>query len=126
MPCPCTCFPAPTHLQQFWDDEGVKPYLQEYRGTGLLKDKAALITGGDSGIGRSVAILFAREGADVSFVYLPEEEEDAQATKQEIERAGRKANLMPLDLLVRENCQKAVEEHMKIFGKLSVLVNNSM
>jgi len=110
---------------EFWDDEGTKPYLQEYKGTGLLKDKAALITGGDSGIGRSVAILFAREGADISFVYLPEEEEDAQLTKKEIEKAGRKANLLPLDLLKRENCEKAVQEHMKAFGKLSVLVNNS-
>jgi len=110
---------------EFWNDEGTKPYLQEYKGTGLLKDKAALITGGDSGIGRSVAILFAREGADISFVYLPEEEEDAQATKAEIEKAGRKANLMVLDLLKRENCEKAVNEHMKAFGKMSILVNNS-
>ena len=67
----------------------------------------------------------AREGADISFVYLPEEEEDAQATEKEIEKAGRKAHLMPLDITSRENCQKAVEEHMKTFGKLSVLVNNS-
>src|SRR5690242_10465087 len=61
---------------EYWD-ENQKPYLKEYEGRGLLKGKAALITGGDSGIGRSVAILFAREGADVSIVYLPEEEEDA-------------------------------------------------
>ena len=84
-----------------------------------------MITEGDSGIGRSVAILMAREGADISFVYLPEEEEDAQATKKEIEKAGRKAHLIPLDTTSRENCQKAVEEHMKTFGKLSILVNNS-
>lgn len=110
---------------EFWDDEGTKPYLKEYEGRGLLKDKAVLITGGDSGIGRSVAILMAREGADVSFVYLPEEEEDAQATKKEIEKAGRKAQLMALDITVRENCQKAVDSHLNMFGKLSVLVNNS-
>ena len=67
----------------------------------------------------------AREGADISFVYLPEEEEDAQYTKNEIEKAGRKAHLMALDLTSRENCQKSVEEHMKTFGKLNVLVNNS-
>lgn len=79
---------------EFWDDEGTSPYLKEYEGRGLLKDKAVLITGADSGIGRSVAILMAREGADVSFVYLPEEEEDAQATKKEIEKGGRKAQLM--------------------------------
>jgi len=109
---------------EFWTDDG-KPYLQEYEGRGLLKDKAALITGGDSGIGRSVAILMAREGADISFVYLPEEEEDAQSTKRAIEKAGRKAHLMPLNLRENENCQKAVEGHMKAFGKLNVLVNNS-
>lgn len=110
---------------EFWDDEGKAPYLKEYEGRGLLKDKAVLITGADSGIGRSVAILMAREGADVSFVYLPEEEEDAQLTKKEIEKAGRKAQLMPLDITVKENCQKAIDAHMKMFGKLSVLVNNS-
>ena len=84
-----------------------------------------MITGGDSGIGRSVAILKAREGADISFVYLPEEEEDAQATKKMIEQAGRRAELYALDITLRENCQKAIDAHMKIFGKLSILVNNS-
>lgn len=67
----------------------------------------------------------AREGADISFVYLPEEEEDAQGTKEYIEKAGRKAHLMALDITSEENCQKAVDEHMKVFGKLNVLVNNS-
>lgn len=110
---------------EFWD-ENQKPYLKEYEGRGLLQGKAALITGGDSGIGRAVAILFAREGADVSIVYLPEEEEDAQFVKRKIEEAGKKANLMQLDLRKRENCEKAVEDHMKVFGKLNVLVNNGM
>lgn len=109
---------------EFWDNEG-KPYLKEYEGRGLLKDKAALITGGDSGIGRSVAILMAREGADISFVYLEEEEEDAQATKKEIEKAGRKANLLPSNVRDSDKCKKAVEDHMKAFGRLDVLVNNS-
>jgi hypothetical protein len=108
---------------EFWD-ENQKPYLKEYEGRGLLSGKAALITGGDSGIGRAVAILFAREGADVSIVYLPEEEEDAQYVKSKIEEAGRKANLMQFDLRKRENCEKAVEGHIKAFGKLNVLVNN--
>lgn len=67
----------------------------------------------------------AREGADISFVYLPEEEEDAQDTKKMIEKAGRKANLMPLNLRESENCKKAIEGHLKAFGKLNVLVNNS-
>jgi len=109
---------------EHWDDDG-KPYLKEYEGRGLLKDKAVLITGGDSGIGRSVAILMAREGADVSIVYLPEEEEDAQKTKSYIEKAGRKANLMQLNLRENENCKQAIEGHMKAFGKMSVLVNNA-
>lgn len=110
---------------EFWDDNG-KPYLKEYEGRGLLEGKAALITGGDSGIGRAVAILFAREGADVSIVYLPEEEEDAQYVKKKVEEAGRKANLMALNLRERENYEKAVEGHIKAFGKLNVLVNNGM
>jgi len=110
---------------EFWDDEGTSPFLKDYEGRGLLKDKAVLITGGDSGIGRSVAVLMAREGADVSIVYLPEEEEDAQWTKAHIEKAGRKANLMALDLTKDENCKKAIEQHVETFGKLSVLVNNS-
>lgn len=109
---------------EYFDDEG-KPYLKEYEGRGLLEDKAALITGGDSGIGRAVAILFAREGADVSIVYLPEEEKDAQTTKEYIEKAGRKANLIAANLREEENCKKAVESHMKVFGKMSILVNNS-
>jgi hypothetical protein len=108
---------------EYWD-ENQKPYLKEYEGRGLLQGKAALITGGDSGIGRSVAILFAREGADVSIVYLPEEEEDAQYVKSKVEEAGRKANLMQFDLKERKNCEAAVEKHMSVFGKLNILVNN--
>ena len=117
--------PANWTQLEFWDDNGTKPYLQEYKGQGLLKDKAVLITGADSGIGRSVAVLMAREGADISFVYLPEEEKDAQNTKKMIESAGRKAHLLPLDVTSEANCKKAVDEHIKVFDKLSVLVNNS-
>ncbi|KAI4151782.1 MAG: hypothetical protein LQ340_003306 [Diploschistes diacapsis] len=117
--------PANWTQLEYWNDDGTKPYLQEYKGQGLLKDKAVLITGADSGIGRSVAVLMAREGADISFVYLPEEEEDAQATKKMIEAAGRKAHLMALDVTSEANCKKIVDEHIKTFGKLSVLVNNS-
>ena len=110
---------------EYWDDEGKNPYLKDYEGRGLLKDKAVLITGGDSGIGRSVAILMAREGADITFVYLPEEEEDAQFTKKQIEKAGRQAQNIALDITVEDNCKKAVDLHIKKFGKLNVLVNNA-
>ncbi|KIW86296.1 hypothetical protein Z517_01691 [Fonsecaea pedrosoi CBS 271.37] len=110
---------------EFWDDEGNAPYLRDYEGRGLLKDKAAIVTGGDSGIGRAVAVLMAREGADITFVYLPEEEEDAQWTKNQIEKAGRQAQPLTLDVTSEENCKKIVEAHMNKFGKLSVLVNNS-
>ncbi|OAG42839.1 hypothetical protein AYO21_02790 [Fonsecaea monophora] len=110
---------------EFWDDEGNAPYLRDYEGRGLLKDKAVIVTGGDSGIGRAVAVLMAREGADVTFVYLPEEEEDAQWTKNQIEKAGRQAQPLTLDVTSEENCKKIVEAHMNKFGKLSVLVNNS-
>ncbi|OAL21665.1 hypothetical protein AYO20_11337 [Fonsecaea nubica] len=110
---------------EFWDDEGNAPYLRDYEGRGLLKDKAVIVTGGDSGIGRAVAVLMAREGADITFVYLPEEEEDAQWTKNQIEKAGRQAQPLTLDVTSEENCKKIVEAHMKKFGKLSVLVNNS-
>lgn len=109
---------------EYWDDNG-KPYLKEYEGRGLLQDKAVLITGGDSGIGRSVAILMAREGADVSILYLPEEEEDAQYTIKQIEKAGRKGHGMQYDLKEEANCKAAIDEHIKVFGKLNVLVNNA-
>jgi len=107
-----------------WGDDG-KPYLEEYKGQGLLKGKAVLITGGDSGIGRSAAVLMAREGADISFVYLPEEEKDAQDTKKMIEDSGSKAHLMALDITSEENTKKAIDGHIKTYGKINVLVNNS-
>ncbi|GAB7353566.1 hypothetical protein MBLNU459_g3996t2 [Dothideomycetes sp. NU459] len=117
--------PAASWTQlEYWTDDG-KPYLKEYEGRGLLQDKAVLITGGDSGIGRSVAVLMAREGADVTILYLPGEEEDANYTIEEIKKAGRKAHGITLDLKEEANCKKAVEEHMSVHGKLNVLVNNS-
>ncbi|KAI7282550.1 NAD(P)-binding protein [Hortaea werneckii] len=109
---------------EFWDEKG-NPSLQEYEGRGLLKNKTALITGGDSGIGRAVAICFAREGADVSICYLPEEEEDAQVTKKEIEKAGRRCELNQGNIREESFCKNAVETHVKKFGKLNVLVSNA-
>ena len=96
-----------------------------YRGSGKLQDKAALITGGDSGIGRAVATLFAREGADVAIVYLKVEQVDAEETARQIESEGRAALLIPGDVTKPEFCREAVEKTVKKFGRLDVLVNNA-
>ena len=96
-----------------------------YEGCGRLKDKKAIITGGDSGIGRAVAIAYAREGADVLISYLPEEEEDAQATKRLVEEAGRKAVLVPGDIGEAAHCRKIVDDAVAAFGRIDILVNNA-
>ncbi|GAA5883781.1 hypothetical protein JCM16303_002368 [Sporobolomyces ruberrimus] len=101
------------------------PRLEEYIGSNKLKGKACIVTGGDSGIGRSVAIAFAREGADVTVAYVAEEEEDAQVTKKLIEEAGQKANLVPGDLRSQAERERLVKNHMDTFGALDVLVNNA-
>jgi NAD(P)-dependent dehydrogenase (short-subunit alcohol dehydrogenase family) len=95
-----------------------------YKGSEKLKDKVALVTGGDSGIGRSVAVLYAREGADIAIVYL-EEHEDARETKQAVEREGRRCVLIPGDVTDMAFCEDAVDETIKQFGKLDILVNNA-
>jgi NAD(P)-dependent dehydrogenase (short-subunit alcohol dehydrogenase family) len=97
----------------------------EYRGADKLKDCAALITGGDSGIGRAVAVLFAREGADVAIVYLPVEESDAQTTRTAVEAEGRRALLIPGDVQQSEFCAEAVERTVEAFGRLDIVVNNA-
>lgn len=96
-----------------------------YKGAEKLKDKVALITGGDSGIGRAVAILFAREGADSAIVFLPEEKIDAEETKRQVESEGRKCLLISGDVTKPKFCETAVEKTVKEFGKLDVLVNNA-
>ncbi|CAD6561324.1 SDR family oxidoreductase [Paraburkholderia sabiae] len=96
-----------------------------YRGTGLLAGRKALITGGDSGIGRAVAIAFAREGADVSIVYLPAEEPDAREVVQLIEAAGRAAIAIPGDIRNEFFCVKLVDTAVSGMGGLDILVNNA-
>ena len=96
-----------------------------YRGMGRLKDKVALITGGDSGIGRAVAIAFAREGADVAISYLPDEEEDARETERWVGEAGRKALRLPGDIRDEEQCRELIDRTFDQFGKLDILVNNA-
>jgi NAD(P)-dependent dehydrogenase (short-subunit alcohol dehydrogenase family) len=96
-----------------------------YRGSSKLNNKAALITGGDSGIGRAVAVLFAREGADVAIVYLREEQVDAEETRAAVEAEGRRALLIPGDVREAKFCREAVERTVEEFGKLDILVNNA-
>lgn len=96
-----------------------------YHAASKLEGKVALITGGDSGIGRAVATLYSREGADVAIVFLPEEAADAQETKQIVEASGRSCLLIPGDLTDRDFCNEAVERTVKELGKLDILVNNA-
>ena len=95
-----------------------------YPGSGRLKDKVALITGADSGIGRATAALFAREGADIGIMYLCEDE-DAQKTKEIVEKEGRKAILIRGDIGSKDFCEAAVKQAVDELGKLDVLVNNA-
>lgn len=95
-----------------------------YKGSGKLKGRKALITGGDSGIGRSVAVHFAREGADVAIVYL-EENEDANKTREMVEEEGQKCLVMAGDIKDKDFCKKLVERTISEFGKLDILVNNA-
>ncbi|MEQ1950578.1 SDR family oxidoreductase [Mesorhizobium sp. CN2-181] len=95
-----------------------------YVGSRKLEGKVALITGGDSGIGRAVAVLFAREGADIAISYLSEDK-DAQETRKAVEKEGRKCILLPGDVTGRDYCRKAVAETVEKFGRIDVLVNNA-
>jgi NAD(P)-dependent dehydrogenase (short-subunit alcohol dehydrogenase family) len=96
-----------------------------YKGAGKLKGKVALISGGDSGIGRAVAVLFAREGADVAIMFLPEEERDANETRDAIRAEGQRALLLPGDVTDRGYCEEAVERTFNELGSLDILVNNA-
>jgi NAD(P)-dependent dehydrogenase (short-subunit alcohol dehydrogenase family) len=96
-----------------------------YKGSGRLMGRKALVTGGDSGIGRAAAIAFAREGADVAINYYPSEEPDAREVEALIRQAGRKAVLIPADIRTERACQKLVDDAVKGLGGLDILVNNA-
>lgn len=96
-----------------------------YQGSGKLAGKTALVTGGDSGIGRAVVVLYAREGADVAIVYLPEEEDDARETREAVEKEGRTCLLLPGDLCEPSFCAEVVERTVAELGGLNVLVHNA-
>ena len=96
-----------------------------YQGSNKLEGKVALITGGDSGIGRAVAVHFAREGADVAIVYKGEERQDAEETRQLVEKEGRQCLLLPGDLRQPQFCEAIVEQTVQQLGKLNIVVNNA-
>lgn len=119
----------PQHQKKPGIESKMKPrprYLApHYRGADKLAGKVALITGGDSGIGRAVAVLFAREGADVAITYLEEEESDAQETKAAIEAEGGRGLIIAGDVTSSKFCEKAVKTTVKNFEKIDILVNNA-
>lgn len=120
--------PGQTQQERPGHEEAMQQQPEErgtgYRGSGKLREKAALITGADSGIGRAVAVLFAREGADVAVVYL-NEHEDAKKTQELVEKEGRRCLLMAGDVGDEGFCRQAVEQAVQAFGKLDILVNNA-
>ncbi|MDH6228513.1 MULTISPECIES: SDR family oxidoreductase [Streptomyces] len=98
---------------------------ESYRGSGKLEGRKAVITGGDSGIGRAVALAFAREGADVLFTHLEEEKEDALETARLVEEAGRRAVVVSCDIREEANCRALIDRAVEEFGRIDVLVNNA-
>lgn len=130
---PVTRYPAIEPPQQHQAEPGLDVDLEprtdrgefSYRGTGRLEGRKALITGADSGIGAAVAIAFAKEGADVALNYLPDEEPDAQVVRAAIEKAGRKAALIPGDLTDQGFCEAVVDNAVNELGGLDILVNNA-
>ncbi|HXS74521.1 MAG TPA: SDR family oxidoreductase [Rhodanobacteraceae bacterium] len=116
------------HQQKPGDERALQPRPEyraaEYQGSEKLAEMTALITGADSGIGRAVAVLFAREGADVAIVYLSEDE-DAEETRSAVENEGRRCLLIKGDVTDPAFCESAVEQTVDKFGKLSILVNNA-
>eukprot|EP01004_Peranema_trichophorum_P005934 NODE_4774_length_1116_cov_68.827795_g4236_i0.p1 GENE.NODE_4774_length_1116_cov_68.827795_g4236_i0~~NODE_4774_length_1116_cov_68.827795_g4236_i0.p1 ORF type:complete len:300 (+),score=35.66 NODE_4774_length_1116_cov_68.827795_g4236_i0:60-959(+) len=115
------CFPgSESHMEN-------KPDYGEtsYQGLGRLHGLVALVTGGDSGIGRAVSLAFAREGADVAITYLEQEQNDAEETKKIVEDSGKTCLMIPCNLVEEKDCKHVVEETVKKFGRIDVLVNNA-
>jgi NAD(P)-dependent dehydrogenase (short-subunit alcohol dehydrogenase family) len=125
--------PKPPFPKQHQEKPGLESELEpkprykapQYKGASKLEGRVALITGGDSGIGRAVAVLYAREGANVAIVHLPEEQSDAEETRQAVEEEGRDALLIPGDVQQAAFCRDAVARTVKQFGRLDILVNNA-
>jgi NAD(P)-dependent dehydrogenase (short-subunit alcohol dehydrogenase family) len=125
-------YPEPPFPKQHQSKPGLEARLNPaplcdapfYRGSGKLEGKVALITGADSGIGRAVAILFAREGANIAISYLSEQQ-DAEATRERVEAEGRKCILIPGNVASSKFCEKAVARTVKELGGLDILVNNA-
>jgi NAD(P)-dependent dehydrogenase (short-subunit alcohol dehydrogenase family) len=132
-PNPVTEYPKPPFSKQQQDWPGLAGQMdprpdhgeRSYRGSGRLAGRRALVTGGDSGIGRAAVIAFAREGADVAFNYLPQEEADAQEVVELIKQAGRKAFPLPGDIRDEAFCKKLVDDATRALGGLDILVNNA-
>jgi NAD(P)-dependent dehydrogenase (short-subunit alcohol dehydrogenase family) len=125
-------YPEPPLPKQHLAKPGLESELEprprfrapRYRGSGKLEGMVAIVTGGDSGIGRAVAVLFAREGADIAIVYLSEDE-DAEETRRAVEAEGRRAILIPGDVTDSGFCELAVETTVRDLGQLDILVNNA-
>jgi NAD(P)-dependent dehydrogenase (short-subunit alcohol dehydrogenase family) len=119
--------PAPGDERSTTRQMGEEPDHGEssYRGSGRLTDRVAVITGGDSGIGRAVALAFAREGADVVLAYLEGEDKDGRRTADLVEEAGRRAVTVPGDLTSETACQRLVDRAVSELGRIDVLVNNA-
>jgi NAD(P)-dependent dehydrogenase (short-subunit alcohol dehydrogenase family) len=119
--------PPQTQAQQPGRETEMNPkpdYAPRYPGSGRMRDKVALITGGDSGIGRAVAVLFAREGADVAIVYL-DEDQDARETKRLVESEGRSCEIIPGDIGDEAFARRAIKQVIDRFGKIDTLINNA-
>lgn len=125
--------PKPPFPPQHQEKPGIESELDpkpryrapRYKGSGKLDGKVALITGGDSGIGRAVSVLYAREGANVAIVYLNVEQSDAEETKRAVEKEGQEALLLPGDVCDAQFCRNAVEQTVAKFGAFDILVNNA-